>query len=92
MTVVYDAKDTQKVAGIARSRGVKPSEIYRDALDYYLAAQAQPTWRADFRHFIPRPGGSPTNGSLGLFVSDRVGKVGISEANRGGFEGKQPSP
>lgn len=40
MTVVYDAKDTQKVAEIARSRGVKPSEIYRDALDYYLAAQA----------------------------------------------------
>ena len=40
VTVVYDAKDTQKVAGIARSRGVKPSEIYRDALDYYLAAQA----------------------------------------------------
>lgn len=40
MTVVYDANDTQKVAGIARSRGVKPSEIYRDALDYYLAAQA----------------------------------------------------
>ena len=40
VTVVYDAKDTQRVAGIARSRGVKPSEIYRDALDYYLAAQA----------------------------------------------------
>lgn len=40
VTVFYDAKDTQKVAGIARSRGVKPSEIYRDALDYYLAAQA----------------------------------------------------
>ena len=40
VTVVYDASATQKVAGIARSRGVKPSEIYRDALDYYLAAQA----------------------------------------------------
>lgn len=39
ITVIYDAKDTQRVAGIARSRGVKPSEIYRDALDYYLAAQ-----------------------------------------------------
>ena len=40
VTVVYDAADTQKVAGIARRRGVKPSEVYRDALDYYLAAQA----------------------------------------------------
>lgn len=39
VTVVYDAKDTQKVALIARSKGVKPSSIYRDALDYYLAAQ-----------------------------------------------------
>lgn len=40
VTVVYNAMDTQRVAGIARSRGVKPSEIYRDALTYYLAAQA----------------------------------------------------
>lgn len=40
VTVVYDARDTQKVAAIARSRGVKPSEVYRDALDFYLAAQA----------------------------------------------------
>ncbi len=40
VTVVYDAKNTQKVASIARSRGVKPSAVYRDALDYYLAAQA----------------------------------------------------
>ncbi len=40
VTVVYDARDTQKVAGIARMRGVKPSEVYRDALEYYLAAQA----------------------------------------------------
>ena len=40
VTVVYDAADTQRVALIARSRGVKPSSIYRDALDYYLAAQA----------------------------------------------------
>ncbi len=38
--VVYDAKDTQRVVMIARSRGVKPSAIYMDALDYYLAAQA----------------------------------------------------
>lgn len=40
VTVVYDAKDTQRVAMIARSKGVKPSSVYRDALDYYLAAQA----------------------------------------------------
>ena len=40
VTVVYDAKDTQRVAMIARSKGVKPSAVYRDALDYYLAAQA----------------------------------------------------
>ena len=29
VTVVYDAKDTQRVALIARSRGVKPSVVYR---------------------------------------------------------------
>ena len=40
VTVVYDAKDTQRVAMIARSKGVKPSSVYRDALDYYLAAHA----------------------------------------------------
>ena len=40
VTVVYDAKDTQRVALIACSRGVKPSVVYRDALEYYLAAQA----------------------------------------------------
>lgn len=39
VTVVYDAKDTQRVINIARSRGVKPSEIYRDALEYYLETQ-----------------------------------------------------
>ena len=33
VTVVYDAKDTQRVAMIARSKGVKPSSVYRDALD-----------------------------------------------------------
>ncbi len=37
VTVVYDACDTQKVASIANSRGVKPSVIYRDALTSYLA-------------------------------------------------------
>lgn len=40
VTVVYEAKDTQRVAMIARSKGVKPSSVYRDALEYYLAAQA----------------------------------------------------
>lgn len=40
VTVVYDARDTQRVAAIAKARGVKPSEVYRDALDSYLAAQA----------------------------------------------------
>ena len=37
VTVVYDASDTQKVASIASSRGVKPSVISRDALTSYLA-------------------------------------------------------
>lgn len=36
VTVVYPAAATQKVAAIARQRGVKPSEIYRDALEKYL--------------------------------------------------------
>ncbi len=40
ITVIYDARDTQRVAAIAKSRGVKTSEVYRDALNYYLAAQA----------------------------------------------------
>lgn len=40
VTVVYDAKDTQRVALTACSRGVKPSVVYRDMLEYYLAAQA----------------------------------------------------
>ena len=39
VTVIYDARDTQRVAAIARSRGIKPSEVYRDALTRYLAAQ-----------------------------------------------------
>lgn len=39
VTVIYDAQATQQVAAIARSKGVKTSQIYRDALDYYLAAQ-----------------------------------------------------
>ena len=40
VTVIYDAKDTQRVAAIARSRGTSPSAIYRAALDHYLAAQS----------------------------------------------------
>lgn len=40
VTVAYDARDAQRVAEIARSRGVKPSEVYREALDHYLATQA----------------------------------------------------
>lgn len=40
VTVIYDASVTQRVASIARSRGVRPSEVYRDALDHYLSAQA----------------------------------------------------
>lgn len=40
VTVVYDACDAQRVLSLARARGVEPSEIYRDALDFYLAAQA----------------------------------------------------
>lgn len=39
VTVIYDARDTQRVAAIARSRGIKAAEVYRDALDFYLAAQ-----------------------------------------------------
>ena len=39
VTVIYDARDAQRVAAIARSRGIKPFEVYREALDYYLAAQ-----------------------------------------------------
>lgn len=37
-TVVYEATSTQKVADIARSRSVKPSEVYRYAQDYYLVS------------------------------------------------------
>lgn len=40
VTVVYDAGDTQRVAALTRARGVRPSDVYREALDYYLAAQA----------------------------------------------------
>ena len=30
--------------------------------------------------------------AIGYLAIDRVGKVGVSEANRDGFEGKRPSP
>ena len=40
VTVVYDARDTQRVAAIARSKGTSPSAIYRAALGHYLAAQS----------------------------------------------------
>ena len=40
VAVIYDVGVTQRVAAIARGRGVKPSEVHRDALDYYLASQA----------------------------------------------------
>ena len=40
VTVIYSAQAAQRVNGIARSKGVNPSDVYRDALDYYLAVQA----------------------------------------------------
>lgn len=39
VTVVYDAKDAQRVKEIAKQRGVTPSDVYRDALESYLARQ-----------------------------------------------------
>lgn len=38
-TVVYDASVVQRVSNLARRQGVKPSEVYRNAMDFYLAAQ-----------------------------------------------------
>ena len=40
ITVMYDAATAQRVSGLAKARGVKASDVYRDALDYYLASQA----------------------------------------------------
>lgn len=37
ITVVYDARTVQEIDRIAKSRGVKPSAVYRDAVDQYLA-------------------------------------------------------
>lgn len=39
ITVIYDIAATQRAAELAKKRGVETSEVYRDALDYYLAAQ-----------------------------------------------------
>ena len=38
VTVIFDAADTLEVSRIAQTRGVKPSDIYRDALKKYLYA------------------------------------------------------
>ena len=37
VTVIYPAKETQKVEALARARGCKSSDIYRTALTQYLA-------------------------------------------------------
>ena len=34
---VYNAADTQRVTSMSRRKGVKPTAIYREALDLYLA-------------------------------------------------------
>ena len=39
VTMIYNSRDVLSVSGIARSRGVKSSEIYRSALRQYLEAQ-----------------------------------------------------
>lgn len=39
ITVIYDERDAQRVVEIACAKGVKPSEVYRDAHDFCLAAQ-----------------------------------------------------
>ena len=39
VTVIYDARDAQRVEAIAHSRGIKASEVYRETLSYYLTAQ-----------------------------------------------------
>lgn len=40
VTVVYPAADTRRVAALARTQGVRPSDIYRDALAQYLERKA----------------------------------------------------
>lgn len=39
VTVVYSAEDVQRVQSIAKSRGVKVSDVYRDAMRQFLDAQ-----------------------------------------------------
>ena len=40
VTVVYSAQVAQKVKGLAQNKGVNPSDIYREALEYYLSKYA----------------------------------------------------
>lgn len=40
VTVLYSAQVAQKVKGIALSKGVNPSDVYREALDFYLESHA----------------------------------------------------
>lgn len=40
VTIYIDSSVTQQVRTLARSRGVDQADIYRAALDFYLAAQA----------------------------------------------------
>lgn len=40
VTILFDASVTQRVKTLAHRRGVDQDEIYRAALDFYLAAQA----------------------------------------------------
>ena len=39
VTVLYDAAATMQVADIAKQRGLKPSDIYREALTDYFTTQ-----------------------------------------------------
>lgn len=38
VSIIFNASDTQKVASVAKRKGVKPSEIYREAVAQYLAS------------------------------------------------------
>ncbi len=38
VTVVFDAQDTQQVNKLAEIQGVKPSNIYREAVRFYLSS------------------------------------------------------
>ena len=41
ITVIYPASDVLDVQRIAKSRGVKPSEVYREALHRYVSDEKQ---------------------------------------------------